>query len=301
MPTDDAQWPRADQWLASQASEPDLVVVGVPCSVASLSPSRSDLAPAALRSVLDRFSCYQSEVGADLGTLSVADRGDLDLSGLGMEDSQREIESSVTAMDPAPLTIFIGGDNAITRPLIRAMAPAYDLGVLTIDAHHDVRSLDFGPTNGTPIRGLLVDGLAGDRVAQVGIHSFANSGEYRRFCEDEGIAVFTMDTVEDWGVEETVSVAFDHLLQHCDRVYLDVDLDVLDVAYAPGCPGARPGGMTPRQLARAVRVAGRRPEVFAADFVEVDPSRDPAGVTVMNLANAFLSFCAGITQRPPAR
>jgi formimidoylglutamase len=231
----------------------------------------------------------------------VDDRGDLDLSGLGMEDSQQEIAKSVGGMASAPTTIFLGGDNAVSRPLIRAMAPAYDLGVLVIDAHHDVRSLESGPTNGTPIRGLLEDGLAGDRVAQVGIHSFANSGEYRQFCEDEGIAVFTMETVEDWGVEETVNAAFDHLLKRCDRVYLDVDMDVLDLAYAPGCPGSRPGGMTPRQLSRAVRVAGRRPEVFAADFVEVDPSRDPGGVTVMNLANAFLSFCAGITQRPPTR
>jgi formiminoglutamase len=74
-------------------------------------------------------------------------------------------------------------------------------------------------------------------------------------------------------------------------------VDVLDVTFAPGCPGARPGGMSPRQLAAACRAAGAHPRVRAADFVEVDPARDPSGTTVLNLATAFLAFASGVASR----
>ena len=61
--------------------------------------------------------------------------------------------------------------------------------------------------------------------------------------------------------------------------------------------GARPGGMTPRQLAAACRAAGAHPSVRSADFVEVDPERDHGGVTVLNMANAFLAFASGLAGR----
>jgi formimidoylglutamase len=297
MAIEDPLWPRADQWLAAGSESPGLLLVGVPSSVASLSPSRADLAPEALRTALRRFSVFDSEHGVDLRSLPVSDQGDWDLSGLDMITSQEAIAERARLLPQGPVTVFIGGDNAITRPLARATGDLDRLGVLTLDAHHDVRGLDRGPSNGTPIRGLIADGLAGNRVAQVGIHSFANSAEYRSYCDEQGIAVFTMEAVEEWGVADTVAAALDHLDRRCDRVYLDCDMDVLDLAFAPGCPGARPGGMSPRQLAQATYVAGRHPKVGWADFVEVDPTRDPSGVTVMNMAAALLSFCAGVASR----
>ena len=92
------------------------------------------------------------------------------------------------------------------------MGPAFDatgsyalalveLGVITLDAHHDVRSLDNGPSNGTPIRGLIEeDGLPGGNVHQIGIHSFANSAAYRSYCDDAGIAVTTVADLEEEGI-----------------------------------------------------------------------------------------------------
>ncbi|MGH8874544.1 MAG: arginase family protein, partial [Acidimicrobiia bacterium] len=232
----------------------------------------------------------------DLRALRVADLGDWEVAHLDMEASQAEIERRARLLPESPVKVFLGGDNAITRPLVRALDLS-GVGVLTLDAHHDVRTLDRGPTNGTPIRGLIEDGLPDGRVAQVGILSFANSAEYRSYCDQHGLSVFTMVEVDAWGAEETVSAALDALTREVDRVYVDVDLDVLDRAFAPGCPGARPGGMTPRQLAAACFTAGLHPKVRGADFVEVDASVDPSGLTVLNLATAFLAFAAGVAQR----
>lgn len=300
MPTSDPSWPRAADWLARNDRDPELAVVGVPTAASSLSPSEGHRTPAAFREVLSRFSTFAGEPEVDLENLRVNDYGDWPVDGLPAEAAQAEILRRASVLDHTPVWAFIGGDNAITRPLVGGMSgPELDtVGVLTLDAHHDVRHLDDGPNNGTPIRGLLEDGLGDGHVAQVGIHSFANSEIYRRYCERHDVAVFTMATVDDWGIEETVSVALDLLARSCTWIYVDIDIDVLDRAFAPGCPGSRPGGMTPRQLATAAMICGRHPQVRAADFVEVDPATDQGDLTLMNLANTFLAFAAGIEQRP---
>ncbi|MDX1620973.1 MAG: arginase family protein, partial [Nitriliruptorales bacterium] len=82
-----------------------------------------------------------------------------------------------------------------------------------------------------------------------------------------------------------------------DAIHIDFDIDVLDHAFAPGCPGARPGGLTPRQLAGAAYRCGAHHKVVTADFVEVDATRDPGGVTVMALTNTLLSFASGLAAR----
>jgi len=293
----DPLWPRADTWLAGGADDPDLIVVGVGSSAASLSPSEGWRTPGEVRTALSRFSVFDGETGTDLRTVAVADLGDWDVAGLDMHEAPPVIEANARGLPSAPVKTFIGGDNAITRPLVKALAPLNDIGILTLDAHHDVRTTDGGPTNGSPIRGLIEDGLPDGRVIQVGIHSFANSAEYRAYCDEHGIEIITMETVDDVGAGWVVTSALNDLAERCSRIYVDVDVDVLDAAFAPGCPGARPGGMTPRQLAAAARAAGTHPAVVAADFVEVDPARDPSGLTVLNLATTFLAFVSGLARR----
>lgn len=298
MAISDPLWPRADTWLAADEPDPRLVVVGVPSSSASLSVSEAWRAPAAVRAVLGRFSVFDGETGTDLRSVRVADCGDWPVDGLDMHAMPPAVSARARDLSGGAVHAFLGGDNAITRPLVRGLAD--DLGgvaVLTLDAHHDVRITDNGPTNGSPIRGLIEDGLPDGRVIQVGIHSFANSAEYRGYCDEHGIEVVTMATVDEVGAGWVVRSALDDLARRARWIYVDVDVDVLDRAFAPGCPGARPGGMTPRQLAAACRAAGEHPAVRAVDFVEVDPSRDRDDLTVMNMANAFLAFASGLARR----
>ena len=299
MPILDPLWPRADTWLGAAAAAPDLLVVGVPSSSASLSPSDAARFPTEFRSVLSRFSMFDGETGTDLRTVAVADLGDWPLQGLDMHAMPPEVRTRVATLDPDPVKAFLGGDNAITRPLVNGLTGG-DLdrvGILTLDAHHDVRITDNGPTNGSPIRGLIEDGLPDGRVIQVGVHSFANSAEYRGYCEEHGIEIVTMTTVDEVGAGWVVNSALNDLARRCEWIFVDVDIDVLDLAFAPGCPGARPGGMNPRQLAAACRAAGLHPAVRAVDFVEVDPGRDRDGLTVMNAATAFLAFVSGLAGR----
>lgn len=299
MTISDPAWPNAGDWLRQEPSEPALVVMGVPTAVSSLSPSQADTTPARFREMLGKFAQYHGEEAVDLRGLDALDRGDLEVGGPDAASSLETMTAAAAGLEPGPVYAFIGGDNAITRPLVRGVA-AGDLskvGVLTFDAHHDVRSLDRGPSNGNPIRGLFADGLPRGHVSQIGIHTFANSAEYRRYCEKQGVAIFTMSDVEADGIAAVVQRALAHLERRCERIYVDFDIDVLDRAYAVACPGARPGGMTPRQLQRGAFECGLHPAVTAADFVEVDAAADRDDITVMNLITAFLSFAAGLTIR----
>lgn len=298
MPIVDRQWPRADVWLASESAEAALLVVGVPSSKASLSPSRADLTPGAVRDRFSRFSTFHGELEVDLSGVAVRDVGNWPVSELDMHNMPAMVEKLARSLPDSDLTLYLGGDNAITRPLVRAVTDdPSKVGVITFDAHHDVRSLENGPTNGTPIRGLIEeDGVPGGNVVQLGIHSFANSLAYRQYCEAEGVHVVTIADVERLGIEAIVTEAFERL-SGCEQIFVDVDVDVLDRAFAPGCPGARPGGMTVRTLAEGVRLCASSSKVRAMDFVEVDAEADVDSMTVDIVAHLVLTAAAGLVLR----
>ena len=299
MITPDPQWPTANKWLASDSPDPELVVVGVPSSRSSLTSSRADLGPLEVRHRLERFSTFHGEMEVDLSALRVRDVGNWPVSEIDPVPLIGELTRLAADLPGGELTLFLGGDNAITRPLAAAQGDDLArLGLITFDAHHDVRAMDSGPTNGNPIRGLIEEhGLPGRNVVQIGIHSFANSAPYRDYCDDAGITTVTVEQVDRIGMRAVVDVALNQLAATCERIYVDVDVDVLDKAFAPASPGARPGGLTVRQLSEGVSRCATHPAVAAMDIVEVDPANDRDGQTLDVMAHLLLTAAAGLATR----
>ena len=299
--SDDPSWPRASAWLAGEHvvdAVARLAVVGVPLHVASISEARSDLAPSAIRRALQRFSTYAGS-DVDVRAIEAADLGDAEVSDLRPEDAlDPAMERVRDAVEGRDAVVVLGGDNSVTRPGVHGLgAPLDRLGLLTLDAHHDLRDTTDGLSNGNPIRALLEDGLPGTNVVQVGIQPFANSGAYAAVARDAGIAIVEADVARTGGVAATVGDALADLAQRVDAIYVDLDVDVLDRAFAPGCPGSRPGGLAPWEVQAAARVCGEHPKVVAMDVVEVDPGRDVADITVMSAASFVLAFAAGLASR----
>ena len=266
-------WPTAAEWLAG-GGDGSLVVAGVPLAAGAVTPSRYDLAPGAIRARLHKLSTFHGEKGVHLPP--VHDLGDdLTPPPLG-----------------ADLTILVGGHNGVTFHALHAAGDLAEWGLVTVDAHHDVRPYGPGPPgNGSPVRALIDAGLPGTNVAQVGIHGFSNSPHHRAWCEERGITVLGPDRIGD------VPALLDEMAARTRWIYVDLDVDALDRAFAPGCPGARPGGITPRQLFDAAFAAGRHPRVRAVDIVEVDPEADVASVTVDAAALCLLNAAAGFAVR----
>ena len=320
---DDVLWPRASAWLASGSTPGTpvrtlrgrrLAVVGVPLSRTSISPSGAHTTPAAVRAALRRFSTFHADLDVDLEALSVTDHGDLDVAdasgddallrvgeclvrtGLAPDRRHRSASADRPPADPPDLVVLIGGDNALTRPAMRTLLPLATSGLLTLDAHHDVRAFHAGPTNGTPVRGLVEDGLRGDHVVQIGIAHLTNSRAYRDWCEDRGIHLVGVDQARG-RVGTLVREHLDRLAQTCTDLYVDLDVDVVDSAFVPGCPGARPGGLAPHELLEAAVEAGRHHLVRAVDITEVDATADVGGRSVDLAAMCLLSAAAGLASR----
>ncbi|HVM12417.1 MAG TPA: agmatinase family protein [Actinomycetota bacterium] len=301
--TDDPNWPRSSAWLSGdrdRARTAAIAVLGVPIRRGSISGGRFDLAPGAVRSALGRFSTWDGE--RDLGAVRAVDLGDLDVASQTVEEARHTIERSIgEAPGRAPL-VLLGGDNSITWAAASALsAEGGPVGLITLDAHHDLRGTDHGISNGAPVRALLEDGtIAGGNVWQIGIQPFANSPAYAAVATDHGIHVTRPEEVRARGIGSVMDDALADLDARCDVIYVDLDVDVLDRAFAPACPGARPGGLLPWEVHEAARLAGAHPKVRAMDLVEIDPERDVADVTVLNAARCLLGFAAGVATRKSA-
>ena len=296
----DPLWPSAADWLRrgteAAPAETDLAVLGIPLSVTSITqPSGAHETPGAVRRRLAVLSTYHSERDVDVGELAAVDLGDLDA-----QPSNKEIAAAARDdVREAPMAVLLGGDNAVTHPALAGMAGdgIEGWGLVTLDAHHDVRTYEGRPGNGSPVRALIDAGLPGNQVVQVGIAGFSNSVAYRRWCDDVGIDVVTAAEVRFGTIEDVLVEAFDRLAMSVDHIYVDLDIDVLDSAFAPGCPGARPGGLVPGELLAAAFLAGRNPRVRAVDIVEVDTTRDVADRTVDVAALCLLNAAAGLHER----
>jgi len=265
----------------------------------SITPGRCDLAPAAVRAALQRFSTYDIESGGDLERVAATDHGDLAVAGLSPAEAFQTVkEGAFSSLVGADVLFLLGGDNSITYPGVHALGVALErCGLLTLDAHFDLRDLDAGLTNGNPIRALLAAGLPGRNIVQVGLQPFANSRFYHNLATGAGITVITADDFHRRGVVPVIAAALDQLARSADAIYVDFDIDVLDRAFAPATPGSRPGGITPAELRTAARLCGANPKVLIADLVEMDPERDVAGVTVYAACMCLLAFASGLLLR----
>lgn len=296
----DPSWPRAGSWLARATADHDhegsldLALVGVPAWRTSLSPTGAHATPAAVREALLRYSTHGH--GLDLDALVAADLGDVEEPD-GPEGEARTTAVVSDAAARARLVVALGGDNSVTYAVALAAwgAQLPTAGLITLDAHHDLRD---GISNGSPVRRLLEAGLDGARVVQVGISDFANSRYYADRARDAGITVIGRDEVEARGMDAVVADALEVAGAAGGPVHVDLDVDVCDRSVAPGCPASVPGGLSAYELRRAAFLLARDHRVGSLDLTEVDATADtPDARTVRLTALCVLEAAAGLAAR----
>jgi formiminoglutamase len=296
---------------AAQGGRPVIAdLFGADYSARSITPQRSDRAPAVVREALGRLKPWDARDRRDLAQWCVADHGDARaIDEATWEGAFSDIASlAMSALAGGRFTIALGGDHSVSWPVVASVAqharhvrPEARVGVVQLDAHHDLRPLDRGPSNGTPFRGLLESGvLLADDLVQVGIGRFANARDVHEFAEAQFVRAIGVDEVRELGA---VAVAESALasLRGVDVVHLSVDIDVLDRAFAPGTVAALPGGLDPASLMAIVDRICTDPRVQSMDVVEFDPERDVAGTTALNVASVVCSAVASVARRtaPP--
>lgn len=297
---------KVSQWLTPWNCEEPINIgfIGVPLSKTSISISGASMTPNALRELFANVTTYSIDHDVDLQELLARDMGDIQMHVTDLLRCHANIEqglANVYEALPNLLPIIAGGDHSITCPSVKAFKKKISgkVGIIQVDSHMDVRNLeDGGPSNGTPIRGLIESGtVEGRHIAQIGIHSFANSKPYRDYAVSKGITQFTARQVAREGIETLVEKAIGVAGNGTDAIYVTVDMDVLDQAYAPGVPAMVPAGMTSWQLLDAVFLLGNNPKVQGFDVVCVDPMQDPRRATVRMTLHVILTFLVGYAKR----
>jgi formiminoglutamase len=292
-----AGWPNLSELVSSGHRDAPVGLVGAPLAAGSVTPGRCDLAPELLRRTLKRIGRYDVETGRELET-KVADRGDVELEGLTIEEATPHIRDAAAASTEAhALTLLVGGNNAVTRPGVLGLGGSLDeIGLITLDAHFDMRDLGHGLSNGNPVRALIEDGLPGANIAQVGLAGFANSRAMHEDAIAAGNFVVTIGDVSAGGIAHAIDRALDHVA-HCDALVIDCDIDVVDRSQFPGAPGARPGGMAVQDFFYAVRRLASDPRVRVIDLTEWDPPLDPTDLSALTAARWVAECLAGYEMR----
>ncbi|TGY87673.1 arginase [Marinicauda algicola] len=290
-------WHAAAELLTKDEGAP-LALLGAPLAERSLTPGRCDLAPGRVREVLKRFSVYDLEAGLSLDALTLFDAGDLDLKAVSPADAFTPIRDRLAALTRnRELTLLLGGNNAVTWPGVHGLGPLERTGLVTLDAHFDLRDTDCGPLNGNPVRCLLEDGLPGANIVQIGLAPFANTRRMHETARANAITVFTAADVRERGILEVIDAAIGTLQGRVDRVYVDFDIDVIDRAQCPGAPGARPGGMAVTDFFAAARRLAAWDRVKAVDLTEFDPGLDVADITALTAGRWVCEILAGYAGR----
>ncbi|MGE7666641.1 agmatinase family protein [Ureibacillus composti] len=278
----------------------DAVLLGVPLSRSSISASAASEFPKAFRKAWELFTTYYFDEHVDFRGYKVGDLGDVKMHTTDILKCHDNIEHAMKRVQqqfPTSFVASIGGDHSITAPLVRAIQrnnPDKTIGIVQLDTHLDLRDLSQGPSNGTPIR-QLVEGnvVKGENVYNIGLHGFFNAPSLIEAAHEHKVNMISLKQLRSKGIAHQIQEVMEQLSKKVDIVYLTVDMDVLDIAYAPGVPASTPGGMRTDELFDILFEMGKYPIVRAMDFVCIDPNRDnPALSTVKATTYAFLTALA---------
>lgn len=253
----------------------DVAVVGAPTDDLVSDRPGTRFAPRAIRAA----SCppgphLETKVDA-FAELRIVDFGDAPVAPADPARSHTAIQETVGQVLAAGAIPFIlGGDHSITEPNVRACAKVHGpVGLVHFDTHADTGKTVFGVelSHGTIMRRLVEDGHVDPRrYAQIGLRGYWPGEEEFAWQAERGITSLFMHEVRDLGIKEVVGRTIDAVGK--GPVFLTVDIDVLDPAFAPGTGTPEPGGMTTAELLWAVREVAGKVEVVGADLVEVIPT-----------------------------
>jgi formimidoylglutamase len=295
----DPRDPRAPSLLRpvqdTEGVEGRTVLLGLPYDGGIPSRPGARFGPRALREALASFGTYSG----DRELAPVADLGDLSLPSTDGAEAHRRIEEAarrVWAAGTRP--VFLGGDHGCTGSLLRGLAaarPGLRLALVTIDAHLDVREYESESalSSGTPFRRALdTEILSGERVVMLGIRRFANSRHYLEWAREQGVFLVTVEEIETHGAAKAARAALYRATAGADAIYLSVDVDAADAAFAPGVSAAGPGGLTAREMIALVREVAADPRLVGADVMELSPPHDVDGRTAKLAARVLLEILA---------
>jgi len=282
----------------------DVAIVGVPFDSGTSYRSGTRFGPRKIREaslILWGFNAVLGVAPAD--ALKLVDYGDVAVIPVDIAATMQAVTTEVSAILQQGVTVVsLGGDHSIALPLLRAHAARFGpLAVIHFDSHPDTWRSEFGEhpySHGTPFRRALEEELIDtDAYHQVGIRGSVSAPSDLDDARQLGAQILTIDKAFEMGLPKVVETIRDTV---GDRpVYVSLDIDSVDPAYAPGTGTPEVGGFTSYQMLQLVRGL-KGLNLVGFDLVEVSPPYDCGDITAIlaaNLTFEFLSLLALAKQR----
>jgi agmatinase len=298
----DVSW-IADRWVPRDAGrDEDGLMIGIlsaPFDYAVSYRPGARFGPAAIVDELNQLSLYCVDKRVDLENVRFADLGSIPVDH-SLEVSYRRIEEAASQIPSHVQPIVLGGDHSITDPVIRGLCRRNgdrSVGIVVFDAHFDSREPVPGREHSGHWVRTLADVVDYRAMAQLGISAAIYSSAYMAEAEANGIIVRTPYDLRRAGMTAVLDEVIRSVSQYASEVYISVDIDCVDKAFAPGTSSANPAGLTPHELIDGVFHLSRELEIVCMDLVEISPPLDTANYTSALGAQVILNHIAGCVMR----
>lgn len=269
-------------------SDFDISVVGIPFDAGVTFRPGARFGPSSIREASRLLRPYNPALDSmPFADAQVVDAGDIACNPFDIVEALGQIETELAELmsDGRPV-LSLGGDHTLALPALRAVHAQHGpVALVHFDAHLDTWDTYFGApyTHGSPFRRASEEGLIRkDRSAHVGIRGSLYDPQDLANDEDLGFTIVHCRDFDRIGVDGILERVLERVGDA--PVYISIDIDVLDPAFAPGTGTPEAGGMTSRELLAVLR-GFRNQKIVAADIVEVSPAYDHAAITAVAAAN----------------
>ncbi len=268
----------------------NFVIFGVPYGKTSSFRYGAEKAPKAIRQASWNFETYDIRTGIDLKDIQIHDYGNLDVDNIGSKEMVEKVTDFTSpVLKENKFPIVIGGEHSITPGVIKAFPK--DSAVLFLDAHMDYRkSYENDVYNHACTVRRVTDHIAVKNIAVLGVRS----AEKKEFYDAEESDLFYKDSfsIRKNGISETIEETKRYLKNK--KIYLTLDIDVIDPAYAPGASTPEPFGLTPFDVLEIIEAFSS--QLIGFDVVEVCPAYDH-GETSLLAAKLIRSLIGAVWKK----
>jgi len=286
----------------------DVAIMGAPFDMGVVNRPGARFGPRAIRQAgyfgAPNDDLYHMGLGVyPTDTLKVVDFGDANCPPSSLERSHLAIQEKVAqAVGTGAIPIVVGGDHSVTLPSATAVAEHYGfgrVGMVHFDAHADTAPSTYGgvlASHSSPMRRLIESGaIPGKNFVQVGLRGYWPPHTLFDWMREQGMRWHQMSEIETRGFDAVLKDAISEALDGPELIYLSVDVDVMDPAFAPATGTPEPGGLTSSELLKAVRRIVSSVQIVAADIVEVAPDYEgPSNITAEAAHRVILEIISAI-------
>ncbi|HML03504.1 MAG TPA: agmatinase [Candidatus Bathyarchaeia archaeon] len=264
----------------------DYVILGVPFDVTSTYRTGARFGPLAIRETSLNLETYSFRTSLDVEKLKLHDLGDLHVTSETDETMKRLALVVKDIVDSRKIPVLIGGEHTITLGAVKGLSTK--AAVISFDAHLDLRNEYMNlKTSHTTFMRRINEQAAPQVIIEIGTRAVCQ--EELMYAKKAGVKFFTTQQIRKDGTAKTVS-AVEKILGDCKSVYLTIDMDVFDPAFAPAVQNPEPDGLSPEVFFDLLEgVCDNR--VIALDLVEVCPHYDSGATAALAVKTLFEALC----------